>query len=65
MVNEAHILKSVVHPNILRIYDCYMEATQFILVLELIEGGELLDRIYEKVHIHTHTSLHDIIIIHL
>ncbi len=38
------------HPNIVSIYDFYQDdPKQFYMVLELMTGGELFDRIVQKV----------------
>jgi calcium-dependent protein kinase len=45
---EIEILRTVNHPNIIRLYDVY-EDTYFIhLVTELCTGGELYDRVIDK-----------------
>jgi calcium/calmodulin-dependent protein kinase I len=36
------------HPNIIKIFEVYDEKTKLNLVLELMTGGELFDRIVEK-----------------
>jgi serine/threonine protein kinase len=46
---EACILKSLQHPNIIKIIEFIEEPNNFYLVLEYIEGGELFDRIVDKV----------------
>eukprot|EP01027_Heterolobosea_sp_BB2_P016967 GEZU01024076.1.p1 GENE.GEZU01024076.1~~GEZU01024076.1.p1 ORF type:complete len:331 (+),score=90.96 GEZU01024076.1:85-1077(+) len=42
---EVTILKSVSHPNIVNLYDVYENETKVYLVMELLTGGELFDRI--------------------
>ena len=37
------------HPNIMILHDFFSEEGHYFLVTELIEGGELFDRIVEKV----------------
>lgn len=36
------------HPNIVQFKDFFEEKEQYYLVIELLEGGELFDRIVEK-----------------
>lgn len=36
------------HPNIVTLYDVYEDSTSIYLVMELLKGGELLDRILSK-----------------
>lgn len=45
---EVEIQKSLNHPNIVKVYICYEELDHFYLVLELVEGGELFDRILQR-----------------
>ena len=42
---EIEIMKSLNHPNIIRLYDMFDRETELDLVLELASGGELLDKI--------------------
>lgn len=42
---EIAIMKSLEHPNIVRLYETYEDAAFIYLVMELCEGGELFDRI--------------------
>jgi MAP/microtubule affinity-regulating kinase len=40
---EAEMLKSLVHKNIVKIYNCFTLANmQVVFVMEYLEGGELL-----------------------
>lgn len=49
ILNEIEILKKLDHPNIVKIYE-YFEDTKFIyIVMELVTGGELFDKI-QSVH---------------
>ncbi|CAN8018627.1 unnamed protein product [Ixodes persulcatus] len=38
------------HPNILTVYDVYQDATSVYIIMELLKGGELLDRILNQKH---------------
>mmetsp|Transcript_57648 Transcript_57648/g.187292 ORF Transcript_57648/g.187292 Transcript_57648/m.187292 type:complete len:545 (+) Transcript_57648:174-1808(+) len=42
---EADILAMVEHPNIVRLLECLEDPTRTFLVMELCEGGELLDKV--------------------
>eukprot|EP01097_Dermamoeba_algensis_P002647 TRINITY_DN2047_c0_g1_i1.p1 TRINITY_DN2047_c0_g1~~TRINITY_DN2047_c0_g1_i1.p1 ORF type:complete len:362 (-),score=66.70 TRINITY_DN2047_c0_g1_i1:76-1161(-) len=45
---EIRIMKKVSHPNILKLYEVYEEDDDFYLVMELVKGKELFDRIVER-----------------
>lgn len=45
MMMEVAILKSLDHPNIIKIFDMYEDDTNIYLVIEYCSGGELFDRI--------------------
>ena len=45
---EIKILKTLNHPNIIRLYEVYFELDHYYLVTEMMKGGELFDRIVEK-----------------
>ncbi|KAJ1455161.1 kinase-like domain-containing protein [Pelagophyceae sp. CCMP2097] len=45
---EVAVLRSVDHPNIIKLYDFYEEKKMFFICIELMEGGELFDRIVKK-----------------
>lgn len=36
------------HPNIIKLYDMYSNSTKLYLIMELVNGGELFDRIVDK-----------------
>uniref|UniRef100_A0A6A7FZT9 Calcium/calmodulin-dependent protein kinase type 1-like isoform X1 n=2 Tax=Hirondellea gigas TaxID=1518452 RepID=A0A6A7FZT9_9CRUS len=46
--NEITVLRRLVHPNIVRLMDTYQTKEQVFLVIQLVTGGELFDRIVEK-----------------
>eukprot|EP01084_Bolivina_argentea_P215596 366045_1 len=49
LLMEAQVLRSLKgHPNIVQIVDFFEEKDYYFLVLELMKGGELFDRIVEK-----------------
>ncbi len=48
MYLEVEILKKLVHPNIMQIFEFYEDKKSFQIITELCEGGELFDMIVEK-----------------
>ncbi|VDO50842.1 unnamed protein product [Haemonchus placei] len=46
--NEIKVLRKLRHPNIVQLYDTYEEKQYVYLVMELVTGGELFDRIVAK-----------------
>ena len=46
--DEVSILRELKHPNIICMYDFYEEEEFYYLVMEVMEGGELFDRIVQK-----------------
>uniref|UniRef100_A0A0B6YCF0 Protein kinase domain-containing protein n=1 Tax=Arion vulgaris TaxID=1028688 RepID=A0A0B6YCF0_9EUPU len=46
--NEISVLRRLNHPNIVRLVDVFEDKTHVYLVMELVTGGELFDRIVEK-----------------
>lgn len=48
MYLEVEILKKLVHPNIMQIYEFYEDKKHFQIITELCEGGELFDMIVDK-----------------
>ena len=47
-MNEIKILKSVSHPNIIKLEDVIDTKDFLYIILELADGGELFDKINEK-----------------
>jgi calcium/calmodulin-dependent protein kinase I len=50
LATEIHILEKVEHPNIVRLKEVYDCPKNVYLVMELMTGGELFDRIVQKDH---------------
>ena len=45
---EVEIMRSLDHPNIVKLLDFFEEEKNFYVVLECLPGGELFDRIVKK-----------------
>lgn len=50
LLNEINILKTLDHPNIIKLYQTFEDTDNYYLVFELCKGGELFDNILEKGH---------------
>ena len=50
METEIEILKSLDHPNIVKLVDVFEDERHWCLVMELMQGGELFDQILENDH---------------
>ncbi|MFN9906609.1 MAG: protein kinase domain-containing protein, partial [bacterium] len=48
IINEINLLKSLDHPNIMKIYEYFADEQQFYIVSEYCEGGELFDFIQSR-----------------
>nr|XP_034978554.1 calcium/calmodulin-dependent protein kinase type 1G [Zootoca vivipara] len=46
--NEIAVLKKIKHDNIVTLEDIYESTTHYYLVMQLVSGGELFDRILER-----------------
>ncbi|XP_055857788.1 calcium/calmodulin-dependent protein kinase type 1 isoform X2 [Episyrphus balteatus] len=46
--NEIKVLRRLTHPNIVQLLETYEDKSKVYLVMELVTGGELFDRIVEK-----------------
>lgn len=44
------ILTKIDHPNVVKLYEIFEDDTYFYMVLELMTGGELFERIVELEH---------------
>ena len=47
---ELEILKEVDHPNIIKLYEIYEDQEYLHMVMEYCSGGELFDKVIQKVH---------------
>lgn len=45
---EISVMSKLKHPNIIRLYETYIERNYYYLVMEMMVGGELLDRVVQK-----------------
>lgn len=43
--NETQMLRSIDHPNIMKLFEVYFDGTNVYMISELCEGGSLLDRL--------------------
>lgn len=50
MQSEIDILSQIDHPNVVKLFEIFDEKDCLYLVLEMMTGGELFDRIVEKEH---------------
>jgi len=48
LLNEVEMLKSLDHPNIMKIFEFYQDNKFFYIVNELCTGGELFDKILKE-----------------
>lgn len=48
LMDEITILKSVRHPNIVRVHKVYENGNKVFIVMELMKGGELFDHIIDR-----------------
>lgn len=48
MYLEVEILKKLIHPNIMQIFEFFEDKKNFYIITEFCEGGELFDKIVEK-----------------
>jgi serine/threonine protein kinase len=46
--NEIMIMNEISHPHIVQLVEVYKEEQMYYLVLELVRGGELFDRIVAR-----------------
>lgn len=50
LINEISIMRNLNHPSVIKLYEVYEGEYHVYLVLELLKGGELFDRIIKKGH---------------
>lgn len=46
--NEIMVLRKVIHPGIIRLYEVIQEKDRLVLIMELVQGGDLYSLIKEK-----------------
>ena len=47
-ISEITLLKTMDHPNILKLYEVFQDSARFYVVTEMCEGGELFDEIIKR-----------------
>lgn len=53
---EVDVLSQIDHPNVVKLHEIFEENDKFYMVLELMTGGELFDRIIKKDHYSEHEA---------
>ena len=48
LTEEANLLQQLRHPNIIRVEDVFVDSSAVYVVMELVEGGDLFDRIVAR-----------------
>ncbi|EWM29175.1 checkpoint kinase [Nannochloropsis gaditana] len=48
LVQEAEVLRSIAHPYVVRLQDIFQTEDVIYLVMELVQGGDLFDRIVDR-----------------
>ena len=51
LINEINVVKSLDHPNIMKVYEFFNKNNCLYIISELLSGGELLDKINENSHL--------------
>ncbi|KAF8303323.1 kinase-like protein [Clavulina sp. PMI_390] len=46
--NEINIMMKLHHPNIVQFFNCYQDTGSFYIVMELVDGGDLLRHIHQQ-----------------
>lgn len=47
-MNEIEVMKSIDHPHLVKIYEYFEDSERIYIVMEILEGGELFDKIKES-----------------
>lgn len=58
VLHEVEIMQAVGHKTLLRLVDAFQTASEFILVMELVTGGELFERVVEDEFISENEVIH-------
>lgn len=48
LLHEARMLRNLSHPAIVKVRDAYNEVGSFAIVMQLVEGGDLFDRVVKR-----------------
>ena len=48
LICEIQVLRTLDHPNILKLYEFYQDQKNYYIIIELCTGGELFDKIIEQ-----------------
>ena len=56
LLEEVAILQAIHHPHVMHLLAFYDDSKYFSLVTEIVDGGELFDRIVEKQHYNEHIA---------
>lgn len=48
LIQEADVLRTISHPNVVRLQDIFQSQNALYLVMELVRGGDLFDRIIDR-----------------
>jgi calcium-dependent protein kinase len=48
LLNEVKIMKQLDHPNIIKIFETYIDFQRLYIVMECCTGGELFDKLYDQ-----------------
>ena len=56
LINEINVVKSLDHPNIMKVYEFFNKDNCLYIISELLSGGELIDKINENNHLNEDVS---------
>ena len=62
-MNEIHIMRHLKHENVIKLYEVFEGEQHIYLVMDLLQGGELFDRIVNESHFEEKDSFKVIIFI--
>lgn len=48
LINEIEIMRKMCHPNLMQLYEVYESSNSVYVVVELLEGGQLYDKVKAK-----------------
>lgn len=50
LIEEVNILREFDHPHVINLYDFFEESNHYYLIMEIMSGGELFDRVVAKLY---------------